>query len=146
MAQGDFVVFNTAKEWLMDGTFDLDTNTIKCAICDDTATPAASTATPTLGDFTEVGTAGTYAAGGEALTCTWVESSGTVTFDSSTNPTWAANGSNDTDAYWGIVYAVGSLNGQTNPALGFLDLGGPVNMATTALTITWNASGLFTLA
>lgn len=146
MAQGDFVVFNTAKEWLCDGTFDLDSNTIKVAICDNTATPSASTATPTLGDFTEVGTAGTYAAGGEALTCTWVESGGTVTFDSSTNPTWAANGSNDTDAYWGIVYAVGTLNGTVNPAIGYLDLGGPVNMATTALTITWNASGLFTLA
>lgn len=146
MAQGDFVVFNTAKEWLMDGTFDLDSNTIKVAICDNTTAPTATTTTPSLGDFTEVGTAGTYTAGGTTLTCTWVESGGTVTFDSSINPTWAADAGNDTDAYWGIVYASGTLNGQTDPAIGYLDLGGPVNMATTALTITWNASGLFTLA
>ena len=146
MAAGDIVVFNTAKEWLMDGTFDLDTNTIKCAICDNTTAPTATTATPSLGDFTQVGTAGTYVADGTALTCTWVESGGTVTFDSSTNPSWAANGSNDTDAYWGIVYAVGALNGQTNPAICYIDLGGPINMATTTLTITFNASGVFTLA
>lgn len=146
MALGDFVVFNTAKEWLMDGTFDLDGNTIKLAICDNTVAPTASTATPSLGDFTEVGSGGNYINGGETLTCTWVESGGTVTFDSSTNPSWAANAGNDVDAYWGIVYAVGSLNGQTNPAIGYLDLGGPVNMATTTLTVTWNGSGLFTLS
>lgn len=146
MAQGDVVVFNTAKEWLMDGTFDLDNNTIKLAICDNTTVPTATTATPSLGDFTEVGSSGNYTAGGDTLTCTWVESGGTVTFGSSTNPSWVANASNDTDATWGIVYAVGSLNGQTNPAIAYVDLGGPVNMATTALTVTWNASGIFTLA
>jgi hypothetical protein len=146
MARGDVVVFNTAKEWLCDGTFDLDGNTIKCAICDNTTAPAAGTATPSLGDFTQVGDGGTYVSGGETLTCTWVESSGTVTFDSSTNPTWAANAGNDTDAYWGIVYASGSLNGQTNPAICYVDLDGPVDMSAGALTITWNGSGIFTLA
>lgn len=141
MARGDVTVFNTAKEWLMDGTFDLDGDTIKIAICDNTTAPTASTATPNLSDFTEVGSAGSYTAGGETLTCTWVESGGTVTFDSSTNPTWASNGSNDTDAYWGIIYSTTA----TNAAIAYVDLGGPVDMSAGALTINWNASGIFTL-
>lgn len=146
MATGDLTVFNTAKEWLGDGTFDLDTNSFKCAVLDNTTAPTASTATPTLSDFTEVGAAGSYTAGGEALTVTWVESAGTVTFDSSTNPTWAQNASNDTDAYWGLVYQTGLNNGTTDAALCFIELGGPVDMTAGDLTITFNASGIFTLA
>lgn len=146
MAQGDVVVFNTAKEYLMDGTFDLDGDTIKIAICDNTTTPSATTATPALGDFTEVGTAGTYTAGGTTLTCTWVESAGTVTFDSSTNPTWAQHASNDTDAYWGIIYADNVTTPVADAAIAYLDLGGPVDMTAGDLTITWNASGIFQLA
>ena len=146
MATGDVVVFNKAKEWLADGTFDLDTNTFKCAILDNTTAPTAATATPTLSDFTEVGAAGSYTAGGETLTVTWTESSGTVTFDSSTNPAWAQNGSNDTDAHWGLVYQTGLHNGTTDAALCYVELGGPVDMSAGALTITWNGSGIFTLA
>lgn len=145
MARGDIVVFNTAKEWLADGTFDLDTGTFNCAILDNTTVPAATTATPTLADFTEVGTGGTYVAGGTALTKTWVESAGTVTFDSSTNPTWAQDAGNDVDAHWALVYQTGLSNGTTDAALAFLDLGGPVDMTAGDLTITWNASGIVTL-
>lgn len=144
MAQGDVVVFNEALAYLLDGGFEA-TDDIKVAICDDTTTPAQTTASPTLSDFTEVGTLGTYTAGGTSLgnIGTLVTQSGAVmTFDSSTNPTWAADGSNDTDAYWGIIY--NDTDG-TDRAIAFVDLGGPVNMATTALTITWNASGIFTI-
>lgn len=143
MAQGDVTVFDEAKLALLDGTHDLDTHVIKLAICDNTVAPTAGTATPALGDFTQVGTAGSYVAGGTTLTISLTEAAGTVTFDSTTNPTWAQNASNDTDAYWGILYndtAVG------DPAIAFVDLGGPVDMTAGDLTVTWNASGIFTLA
>jgi len=146
MATGDVTVFNTAKEWLMDGTFDLDGDTIKLAICDNTVAPTATTATPALGDFTEVGVAGTYVAGGATCTCTWVESAGTVTFDSSTNPTWAQDASNDTDAYWGILYADNVTVPVADAAIAYVELGGPVDMSAGSLTVTFNASGVFTLA
>ena len=71
------------------------------------------------------------------------QAAGTVTFDSATNPTWALDAGNDEDAYWGLIYNdtdAGDL------AIGFLDLGGPVDMSTGDLTITWNASGVFTIA
>lgn len=142
MAQGDLTVFDEAKLALLDGTHDLDTDTLKVAILDNTTTPAAATATPNLSDFTEVGPGGTYISGGTALTISLTETSGTVVFDATNNPTWAANPGNDVDAYWGLVYNTSA----SNAAICFIDLGGPVDMTAGALTLTWNASGLFTLA
>jgi hypothetical protein len=145
MAKGDLTIFQEAMAYMLDGGW-ASTDVIKCAILDDTVTPAADDATPTLGDYTEVGTAGTYIAGGTSLgtiaDCV-TQTAGTTTFDSATNPTWATDGSNDTDASWGLIYNDTSA---TDQAIGFVDLGGPVDMSTGDLTITWNASGIFTIA
>lgn len=144
MAQGDVVVFNEALAFLIDGGFEA-ADDIKVAICDNTSAPTQAQASPTLSDFTQVGSAGSYTAGGTSIgdlgTCV-TQSSNVMTFDSATNPTWAANASNDTDAYWAIIY---NDTDATDRAIAYVDLGGPVNMATTALTITWNASGIFTI-
>ena len=144
MAQGDVVVFNEALAFLIDGGFE-SADDIKVAICDNTSAPTQAQASPTLSDFTQVGSAGSYTAGGTSIgdlgTCV-TQSSNVMTFDSATNPTWAANASNDTDAYWAIIY---NDTDATDRAIAYVDLGGPVNMATTALTITWNASGIFTI-
>ena len=106
MATGDVTVFDEAKAYMIDGDW-ASTDDIKCAVLDNTTAPTAATATPALGDFTEVGAAGSYTAGGTSLgnlaTCV-TETGGTMTFDSATNPTWAQNASNDTDAYWGLIY------------------------------------------
>ena len=144
MATGDITWFNEAR------TLDYfagwaGTDTIKVAILDNTTAPTASTATPALGDFTQVGTGGTYVSGGTSLgdwATVWSQSGGTGTMDSTTNPTWAQDASNDTDAYWGLIYN-GTQAG--NPAIAFVDLGGPVDMSAGSLTITWNASGIATL-
>lgn len=144
MARGDFTIFNKAKEWEGDGTIDYDTNTFKIAICDNTTTPAATDATPTLINYTQVGTAGSYTDGGLTVTMTWVESSGTVTLDSD-NPTFTADVSNDSDAYWGILYQYGLHNTVTNACVGFLDLGGPIDMSVDPITVSV-PSGWFTKA
>lgn len=144
MARGDVTVFNAAMAKMLDGDW-ASTDHFYLAICDDTTTPTAATATPTLGDFTEVGTAGSYVAGGTDLgTLADLVSvaSTTMTFDSTVNPTWALNASNDNDAYWGIIY---NYTDAAKDAVAFVDLGGPVNMATSDLTVTWNASGIFTI-
>lgn len=145
MARGDITIFQEAMAKMLDGDW-ASTDHFYCAICDNTATPTAATATPTLSDFTEVGTSGTYVSGGTdlgTLADLVSQSSGTMTFDSSTNPTWAQNASNDNDAYWAIVY---NYTDAGHDALLFVDLGGPVDMSAGSLTITWNASGLFTIA
>jgi len=145
MARGDVTVFDEAKAKMLDGDW-ASTDHFYCAVCDNTATPTAAYATPTLGDFTEVGTAGTYVSGGTdlgTLATLVTEADGTMTFDSATNPTWAQDASNDNDAYWGIIY---NYTDAAHDALAFVDLGGPVDMTAGALTITWNASGIFTIA
>jgi hypothetical protein len=144
MAQGDVTFFQEATAYMLDGDW-ASTDVIKCAILDNTTTPTAADSTPQLGDYTEVGTGGTYVAGGTSLgdIATVVTQSGAVmTFDSATNPTWAQDGGNDVDAYWGLIY--NSTDGSAR-ALAFVDLGGPVDMTAGDLTITWNASGIFTI-
>ena len=143
MAQGDVTVFDEAKLALLNGTHDLDTHSFKLALCDNTVAPTAATATPVLADFTQVGVAGSYISGGTALTITLTEAGGTVTYDATNNPTWAQNASNDVDAYWGILY---NDTNAGKEAIAFVDLGGPVDMTAGDLTVTWNASGIFTLA
>jgi hypothetical protein len=145
MAQGDVVVFDEAKAKMLAGDW-ASTDVFYLAICDNTTTPTASTATPVIGDFTQVGAAGTYTTNGTslgALSTLVSEAAGTMTFDSATNPTWAQDASNDTDAYWGIIY---NFTDAGKDALAFVDLGGPVDMTAGDLTVTWNASGIFTIA
>lgn len=145
MARGDVKTFYEARAKLLNGDW-ASTDHFYLAICDNTATPAQSTATPTLSDFTEVGNSGTYVTGGTdlgTLADLVAQIAGTVTFDSSVNPTWAQDASNDTDAYWGIVY---NYTDAAHDALLYIDLGGPVDMTAGDLTVTWNALGLFTIA
>lgn len=145
MARGDLTVFDEAKAYMIDGGWEA-ADDIKCAILDNTVAPTAADTTPALADYTEVGAAGTYTAGGTSLGTLGTlvtEAGGTMTFDSATNPTWAQDASNDTDAFWGLIYNdtdAGDL------AIAFVDLGGPVDMTAGDLTITWNASGIFTIA
>lgn len=144
MARGDVVVFEEAMAKMLDGDW-ASTDHFYCAICDNTATPAASTATPVIGDFTQVGSGGTYVSGGAdlgALSDLVSEAAGVVTFDSATNPTWAQDAGNDVDAYWGIIY---NFTDAGKDALAFVDLGGPVDMSAGDLTITWSGSGIFTI-
>ena len=144
MATGDVTVFNEALAFMLDGGWEA-ADDIKCAVLDNTTAPTQTTTTPALGDFTEVGAAGTYTAGGTSLG-TWgamiTQSGATMTADSGTNPTWAQDGSNDTDAHWGLLYNDTQAG---DPAFAFVELGGPVDMSAGALTITWNASGIFTI-
>jgi len=145
MAQGDVTIFEEALAKMLEGDW-ASADHFYCAILDNTATPAADTATPVLGDFTEVGDSGTYVAGGTdlgPLSDLVSEAAGTMTFDSSTNPTWAQDASNDTDAYWGLIY---NYTDAGKDAVAFVDLDGPVDMTAGDLTITWNASGIFTIS
>ncbi len=144
MATGDITWFEEARTLDYFAAWAL-TDDIKVAILDNTTAPTAADATPALADYTEVGTAGSYTAGGTSIGdwgTVWSEASGTGTMDSATNPSWAKDASNDTDAHWGLIYNDTQAG---DPAIGFVDLGGPVDMTAGSLTITWNASGIATL-
>jgi len=90
---------------------------------------------------TEVTPGGNYVADGIDVAATFSEAAGTATLDGVTNPTWAQNASNPTDATWGILYNDTSAGKE---AIAFVDLGGAFDMTTGDLTVTWNASGIGT--
>lgn len=143
MATGDIVWFEEARTLDYFAGWAL-TDDIKLAILDNTTAPTAAFATPALADFTQVGSAGTYVAGGTSLGnwgTVWAEAGGTGTMDSATNPTWAQNASNDTDATWGLLYNDTQAG---DPAFAYVELG-TVDMSAGSLTVTWNASGIATL-
>jgi len=145
MARGDVTIFEEALAKMIAGNW-ASTDEFYCAVCDDTTTPAAGDTTPVITDYTQVGTGGTYVDGGltlGALSALVSEDGGTMTFDSATNPTWAQNGSNDVDAYWGIIY---NYTDAGKDCLCFVDLGGPVDMSGGDLTVTFGALGLFTIS
>jgi len=152
MATGDVVVFEEAKAKMLDGDW-ASTDAFYLAICDNTTPPTAADAAPVIGDYTQVGSGGTYVANGTSLgdnaspqvhtlAALVVEAGGTMTFDSGTNPTWAQDGGNDVDAYWGIIY---NFTDAGKDCLAYVELGGPVDMSAGALTVTWNGSGIFTI-
>jgi len=146
MAAGDISVFDEAKAYMIDGGWEA-TDTIKFALLTATTAPTDADTTPALGDYTQVTAGGNYVAGGETLdtlgNCV-TEASGTMTFnDTGASVTWAQNGSNPTNARYGLIYNdtdAGDL------AIAWLDLGSVIDMSAGDLTITWNASGIFTIA
>ncbi len=145
MATGDVKVFDEAKEYMVDGGWEA-ADDIKCAILDNTATPIAAFATPAFADFTEVTDAGSYTIGGTSLGTLGTlvtQAAGVMKLDSGTNPTWAQDALNDVDAWWGLIYNDTDVGKR---ALAFVELGGPVNMQTGDLTVTWDAAGIITVA
>jgi hypothetical protein len=144
MAQGDITFFEEALAKMLSGDW-ASTDHWYLMICDNTATPAADTGTPVIGDFTEVGEAGTYVADGTDLgtiDSMVAEVAGVVTIDSATNPTWAKHALSDVDAWWGIIY---NYTDAQNDCLCFVELDGPVDMTAGALTVTWNGTGIVTI-
>lgn len=149
MAMGATTFFNLTKGWLADGTFDVDTNTIKYAIVTSSWTPNQST-DDLWADISanEASATNGYTAGGNTLTgVTWTQSSGTWTLDA-TDGSFTATGAGITGKYL-VFYASGTLNGRVNPLLFYklLESGGSnVTMPAGTTNLVWAATGLFTLA
>ena len=145
MAAGDISVFDEAKAYMIDGGWEA-ADTIKLALLTATTAPTDADTTPALGDYTQVTAGGNYVAGGETLDTLGnmvTEASGTMTFDDTgASVTWSQNGSNPTDARYGLIYN----DTQADQAIAWIDLGSTIDLSAGDLTITWNASGIFTIA
>lgn len=152
MAAGKWKLYDKAKQYLADGTIDLDaTSDWKMALFQSTSN--ANTLTNTVdvyGDLTnEVANGSGYLTGGSAITgVTWTEASGTVTFDCD-NVVWTASGGTIT-ARFAVIYKNATVNSVVKPLLCvcLLDTA-PADVSATSgntLTIQINASGVFTLS
>lgn len=147
MAQGTFTLFEEFAKTLGDGSHDFDSNTFSVILI--TTLPVATTATPDRADFTEVANGGGYTTGGIALTgVTFTEAAGVATFDATLNPSWTAAAGSPTNIVGALL--VNDTHAGTNDAIGFIDMttdGGitPISLVAGNITITWNASGIFTI-
>lgn len=102
MAADAWVVHDRFKEYMADGTIDLDDDTFVMRLY----TSASNIDTTSVGDATaatnELSTANGYTNGGQTVAATWVRSSGTVTWDVA-NGVWTASGGSITARFAAIV-------------------------------------------
>jgi hypothetical protein len=148
MASGPFIFPNKAKLNFFSATDLLNpTNTFKMTLHTSTWTPADSTDEVYADVTNELSTANGYTSGGIALSgVTLTQTSGVVKF-TFTAPVWTASGGSIPAWRYGVVRAVGTLNGKVDPIVGhFLGDSAPADVPATTtgntLTVTPNASGV----
>ena len=147
MAQGDLLTFEEFGRDLGDGDHDMGNDSWYVTL--HSVIPTISDANPSYGDWTECSTGGNYTQGNDAsnaVNVTWAEAAGVSTFDITTNISWAAAASSPTDIRAAVIWndtSTGDL------AIAFVDMTAdgstPISMVAGDITITWNASGAFTL-
>lgn len=153
MAAGKWKVYEYAKEYLCDGTHDLDNTGLgyKMALFLSTSNcDTLSVGTGVYGDLTnEHANANGYTTGGQALTTeAWTHSGGTSTFDCD-NVVWTASGGSIV-ARFAVIYVDATVNTIVKPLLCvcLLDTT-PADVTATdgnTFTISINASGVFTVS
>ena len=153
MAAGKWKLYDFAKKYLCDGTFDMDNASLGLTMALFLSTSNCNTlsvGTGVYGDLTnEHANANGYTTGGVALTGeTWTRSGGTITFDCN-DVTWTASGGSIV-ARFAVIYCNATVNSIVKPLLAvcLLDTT-PADVTTTTgntLTIAINASGVFTLS
>ena len=137
------LVYNSFKKKIMDGSIDLDTDTIKIALVTSSYTPSADN-----DDFwddvsaNEVGASGTYSAGGATLTVTISQDNtdDEGVFDA-TDVSWT---SATITARYAVIYKSTGVN-STSPLICLIDFGGNQSSSAGTFTITFAAEGILNL-
>lgn len=141
MAAGAWLFPNGARTKLLDGTFDIDSDTWKEALLLSTSNIGAATTTH-AGVTNEHANANGYTTGGIAITLT-LSGTTTVTVDISTDPVWTASGGSIVARFAEIYEVAGNVL-----CYCLLDSAPADVTATTGntLTVAANVLGVFTLA
>jgi hypothetical protein len=149
MPVGNFTVYGAAKESLVTGAIDLNTDNFSAFLATASYTPTVNS-DDTYSDVSanEVPNGSGYATGGIDLGALAVSrSGGTVTVDETTNPSWTS--ATFTCKYFVVARRAGGSLAAGDLLLGYCDLetgGGSISVSSGTLTININALGLFTLA
>lgn len=141
MAAGAWTFTNGGRTSLIDGTFDINSDTWKCALFLSTSN-IGSGSTTYAGLTNEHSNANGYTTGGISITLT-LSGTTTVTVDISSDPVWTASGGSIT-ARFAVIYEVSG-----NVLCYCLLDSAPADVTATSgntLTVAANASGVFTLA
>ena len=141
MAAGAWTFTNGGRTSLIDGTFDINSDTWKMALFLSTSNIGAASTTY-AGVTNEHANANGYLTGGTAITLT-LSGTTTVTVDIGTDPVWTASGGSIT-ARFAVIYEVAG-----NVLCYALLDSTPADVTATSgntLTVAAHASGVFTLA
>lgn len=136
------VIYNSFKQKIMDGSIDLDTDTIKVALVTSSYTPDQDTHED-FADVTNEITGTGYTAGGAAL------ANKAVTKDTTDNEgvfdaddvTWSSS----TITARGAVVYKDSGTASTSWLVCYLDFGSDQSSSSGNFTIQWNAEGILNL-
>jgi hypothetical protein len=141
MAAGAWTFTNGARTKLLDGTFDIDSDTWKMALFLSTSNIGAASTTY-AGVTNEHAAANGYSTGGIGISFTLTGTT-TVTVDIATDPVWTASAGSIT-ARFAVIYEV------AGDVLCYCLLDStPADVTATSgntLTVAAHASGVFTLA
>lgn len=147
MAAGKWKLYEAAKLAIANGEVDFDGHSFKINLYLSTSNCDTLSGHDQLTDLTnQVATAFGYTQNTKAVTIATSQSSGTVTVDETTNPVWTASGGAIT-ARFAVIYDDTHAN-DIPIAVCLLDTA-PADVSATdgnTLTITINASGLFTMS
>lgn len=104
MAAGPWTFTNTARIKILNGQFDLDSDSFKCALFQSTSNIGAASTTY-AGVTNEVAAANGYTTGGVAVSLS-LSGTTTVVADFAVNPSWLAT-SGSIAARFAVLYEVG---------------------------------------
>jgi len=104
MTAGNWTFTNGGRTRLLNGTFDIDSDTFRVALVTSTSNIGASTTT-WAGVTSEVANGNGYTTGGIAVTLA-LSGTTSVTASFSSNPTWTASGGSIV-ARWAVLYELG---------------------------------------
>lgn len=136
------VVFNSFKKKIMDGSIDLDTDTIKVALVTSSYTPDQDSH-DFFDDVTNEVSGTGYTAGGAAL------ANKSVTADNTDNEgvfdaddvTWSSS----TITARGAVIYKSTGTASTSPLIAYIDFGSDKSSSAGNFTISWNSEGILNL-
>lgn len=137
------VIYNSFKKKIMDGSIDLDTDTIKVALVTSSYTPDQD-AHDFFDDVTNEVSGTGYSAGGATLANKAVTQDNTGNkgvFDAD-DVTWSTS----TITARGAVLYKSTGTASTSALICYIDFGSDKSSAGGNFTIQWNASGILTLA
>ena len=132
------IIYSSFKEFMADGTMDLDNDTFKIALVTSSYTPSADHTEWADVSSNEASGSG-YTAGGAALNSTWTRSGATVTFDAD-DVTWS---SATVTGRYAVIYNDTATNDEL---VCLLDFGEDKSSSNADFKITFNASGIFSLS
>jgi hypothetical protein len=142
MAAGAWTFTNGGRTSLLDGTFDLNTDTFLVALFLSTSNLGAATTTY-AGVTNEHANANGYLTGGTSIGALALSGTSTVTVDDAADIVWTASGGSITAKFAAIYESGGNVL-----CYCLLDSGGADVTATdgNTLTVAFHANGIFTLA